>query len=251
LAADNIVLVDNIGAGHGFVTTDHGVACTTTGSPFINDCDYDQAGAILAAIYGELSPPADSLGGRILVFDQGEFVAQPASHSMGDVGYVYIPTVCEQGDAGCRLHVVFHGCKQSRADIGDQFYTRTGYNRWADANGIVVLYPQAVPGSGNPNGCWDWWGYNGADYHTRSGTQMAAVKAMVMRLAGDDESPPTSPFCQVHPGSNYSHWMAGRAHFCNFWFICANGSNDNLGWLFSSVTLYEHPEGTFSTTECP
>jgi len=38
----NIVLVDNIGAGLGFVNTDSGVACATTGSPFTNDCDYDQ-----------------------------------------------------------------------------------------------------------------------------------------------------------------------------------------------------------------
>jgi poly(3-hydroxybutyrate) depolymerase len=247
LPADTIAVVDHIGAGHGFVTTDHGVACAATGSPFINDCDYDQAGAILSAIYGELSPPAGDPGGRILEFDQGEFVSQPASHSMNDVGYVYIPTACDGGDAPCRLHVVFHGCRQSTADIGEQFYTRTGYNRWADANGIVILYPQAVSGAGNQNGCWDWWGYDGADYHTRAGTQMAAVKAMVARLAGDDEH----RFCDVHTGSSYSHWMAGRAHLCNFWSICANGSNENLGWQFSSVTLYEHPEGTFSTTPCP
>jgi len=189
LAADAIVLVDSIAAGHGFVTADHGVACAATDSPFINDCDYDQAGAILASIYGELSPPVARLSGRILEFDQGEFVSQPASHSMSNLGYVYIPTVCEEGDSGCRLHIVFHGCKQSRADIGDQFYRRTGYNRWADANGIVVLYPQAVSGSGNPNGCWDWWGYDGADYHTRNGTQVAAVKAMVTRLVSADGVP--------------------------------------------------------------
>jgi hypothetical protein len=35
----------------------------------------------------------------------------------------------------------------------------------------------------NPNGCWDWWGYTGAPYHTRNGAQMRAVKAMVDRLA--------------------------------------------------------------------
>ena len=33
-----------------------------------------------------------------------------------------------------------------------------GFNEWADAHDLVVLYPQAVADSllGNPNGCWDW-----------------------------------------------------------------------------------------------
>ena len=251
LAADNIAFVDEIAAGHGFVTADQGAPCATTGAPFINDCDYDQAGAILAAIYGELSPPAATLGGRMIEFDQEEFLSQPASHSMNDVGYAYVPAACDGGDVACRLHVVFHGCKQSTADIGDQFYTLTGYNRWADSNDIVVLYPQVVSGPGNPNACWDWWGYDSDDYHTRAGTQMAAVRAMVARLAGGDESAPTPPFCRIHGGSNYRHWKGGRVHVCNFWFICANGSNENLGWLFNSPTLFEHPEGTLSTTPCP
>jgi poly(3-hydroxybutyrate) depolymerase len=251
LAADHITFIDDIGAGHGFVTTDHGGACESTGSPFINDCDYDQAGAILASIYGELGPPAAELGGRMIEFDQAEFLSQPASHSMNDVGYVYVPAACEAGGVACRLHVVFHGCKQSTEYIGDRFYTLTGYNHWADANDIVLLYPQAVSGPGNPNGCWDWWGYDSDDYHTRSGAQMAAVRAMVARLAGADDPGPTQPFCRIHAGSNYSHWKGGRAHVCNLWFICANGSDESLGWLFTNTTLFEHPEGTLGTTPCP
>jgi hypothetical protein len=38
----------------------------------------------------------------------------------------------------------------------------------------------------NPRGCWDWWGYTGSQYATQAGAQIAAVKAMVDRLA----SPP-------------------------------------------------------------
>ena len=49
-----VKLVSDIGAGHAFVTTDKGLACGRTGEPYITDCDYDQAGTLLAHIYGEL-----------------------------------------------------------------------------------------------------------------------------------------------------------------------------------------------------
>jgi len=35
----------------------------------------------------------------------------------------------------------------------------------------------------NPRACWDWWGYTGAQYHTKSGAQVRAVKAMLDRLS--------------------------------------------------------------------
>ena len=70
--------------------------------------------------------------------------------------------------------------------MGDDFYADTGYNRWADSNVLLVLYPQvdktAVPP--NPKGCWDWVGYTGADYAVKSGVQMRAIKAMVDMLLG-------------------------------------------------------------------
>jgi poly(3-hydroxybutyrate) depolymerase len=93
------------------------------------------------------------------------------------------------------VHVALHGCRQGLEAIGERFVREAGYNRWADANRIVVLYPQAIARSGpgfagwrwtyvtNPRGCWDWWGYTGPLYHTRAGPQVRAIKAMVDRLA--------------------------------------------------------------------
>src|SRR5258705_502937 len=69
--------------------------------------------------------------------------------------------------------------------VNDTFAREAGYNRWADANRIIVLYPQAIARWWwvyNPNGCWDWWGYTGAHYHTRDGAQVRAVMAMLSRL---------------------------------------------------------------------
>jgi hypothetical protein len=67
--------------------------------------------------------------------------------------------------------------------IGDTFIDDTGYGRWAGANGLIVLMPQAEVSTANPYGCWDWWGYTGPDYLTRKGPQITAVRRMLDRLA--------------------------------------------------------------------
>ena len=54
---------------------------------------------------------------------------------------------------------------------------------WADSNNLIVLYPQAESTALNPFGCWDWWGYTGDGYATRTGTQMTAIRAMIGRIA--------------------------------------------------------------------
>ena len=66
----------------------------------------------------------------------------------------------------------------------DDFVRDAGYNRWAATNAIVVLYPQATASAANPNRCWDFWGYTGADYRIQRGPQVRAVKGMVDRLLG-------------------------------------------------------------------
>jgi poly(3-hydroxybutyrate) depolymerase len=189
---ENIDYVNNIRAGHAMVTADFGNACATTEPPFINDCGYDAAGALLEAIYGVLIPPVDA-DGTLTAFDQAEFMADPDALSMGPVGHLYVPKACAAG-AVCRLHVAFHGCRQYEAAIGDAFYAHAGYNRWAEANDIIVLYPQTAPKTTtvfglelpwpNPRGCWDWWGYTGGNYADKTAGQIAAVQAMIDRLSG-------------------------------------------------------------------
>ena len=94
----------------------------------------------------------------------------------GVSGWVYVPKRCAAG-ASCRLHVALHGCRQNSSDVGDAFVRNAGYNRWADSNDIVVLYPQT--GKGAVNSCWDWWGYDDANYAKKSAPQMTAIMAMV------------------------------------------------------------------------
>ena len=190
--SENIVHINWVPAAHAMVTEDFGNACGDVAPPFINDCDYDAAGELLTHIYGTLAPPVDPVG-TLLEFDQSEFFAADEGASLSSLAQVYIPYACANG-ATCRLHVAFHGCQQYHDNIGDAFYAGAGYNRWAESNDIVVLYPQTQPlqyaflGAHipwpNPRGCWDWWGYTGSDHHVKSSAQIRAVAAMIDRLAG-------------------------------------------------------------------
>ena len=168
-------------AGHAMVTADAGNACSATAAPYINDCDYDAAGMLLEHLLGKLSPP-QAPGGSLRRFDQKPYGARDIS--MADEGFAYVPRVCET--QRCRVHVAFHGCRQTTDDIADRFVRESGYNRWAEANRLIVLYPQAIKryfGIYNPRGCWDWWGYTGPQYATKEGPQIRAVKAMLERLS--------------------------------------------------------------------
>lgn len=189
-------------AGHSWVTMAFGNPCSANAPPYINDCHYDQAGAELKAIYGAgLKPPAGKANGRIIAFDQTEFVADgtAAANGLARVGYLYVPKTCELGaPQPCRPQIALHGCTQSAEVLRDVFYTKIGLNEWADSNRIIVLYPQAhattvaeLPPSLwltgvaniNPNGCWNWWGYSGdAQYLSKRGIQIGAIWKMVERL---------------------------------------------------------------------
>ena len=186
--AAQIRFVDNVGAGHAILTDSSAdKPCAVTESPFINDCDYTQARDILQHLYPDLQPSSTTLTGKVIAFNQRNFI-QEAYSSMNNTGYAYVPKACDS--ESCRVHVVFHGCLQTTQAIGNRFYTSTGYNQVADANKIIVLYPQAEPSPVypyNPKGCWDFWGYTSVnpidpDFYRKSGTQMQAVKGMLDRL---------------------------------------------------------------------
>ncbi|PPE66726.1 hypothetical protein C1704_08610 [Caldimonas caldifontis] len=166
-------------------------SCSSSSSPYISNCGYDGAKAVLTKIYGTLNArnnnPAAS---NYIEFSQSSFTSNPG---MASSGWVYVPSECASG-AQCKLHVALHGCQQSYSQIGDKFIKNTGYTRWADTNRIVVLFPQtkvdntsrstAASGSlANPNACWDWIGWYGSNFAQKGGSQISAIKAMVDHLA--------------------------------------------------------------------
>jgi hypothetical protein len=178
----NIEYVSNIPAGHAFVTEDKGPACDYSGRPYIVDCHYDQAGALLKQIYGPLNPRSAEPTGSFIVFNQNPFTKDLDNPGLSDEGIAYVPSACAADD-GCRVHIAFHGCGQNRTFVGDTFARDSGFARWADTNNIIVLFPQTAATPLNPQGCWDWWGYTGSDYLTRKAPQIVAVRRMIERLS--------------------------------------------------------------------
>ncbi|RDJ97383.1 extracellular catalytic domain type 2 short-chain-length polyhydroxyalkanoate depolymerase [Cupriavidus lacunae] len=192
-------------AGHTMPTWDFGEECTVTESPYLGKCRYDGAKEILSWIYGALKKPAareSQLNSRFFEFNQRPFIpsegpmAAAWDNGLDVTGWVYIPKACADG-ATCRLHVALHGCEQGQTYVplktppdGGPFYGTTfvknaGYAPWADANDVVILYPQAIsiPITINPKGCWDWWGFTARDHYAdQKGYQMRAIRAMIDRL---------------------------------------------------------------------
>jgi poly(3-hydroxybutyrate) depolymerase len=199
--AQNMTEVGIADAGHTMPTVDYGVACAKSETPFIGKCKVDGAKDMLGWIYGPapLAPPASATPqGRFIRFDQSRYLPanRPSSFSwttgMDTTGWPYVPNACAAG-APCRLHVALHGCEQGQEYVpldsgtglfyGTTFVRHAGYAQWADSNGIVVLYPQAVSIPGiNPNGCWDWWGYTGIHFADQQGVQMRAIRNMIGQL---------------------------------------------------------------------
>lgn len=198
-----------VDAGHAIITNDdNDVPCSETHAPYINDCDFIQSHRILKHIYGEDLRDAvktEELSGKIVEFNQAEFIPPSGKHSsMSEKAYAYVPKSCETG--ACRVHVAFHGCEQGanfqvkfNETYGDQYYTTTGYNELADANNIIVLYPQAEGSNTipfNPKGCWDFWGYSSNDFYKKTAPQMVAVMGMVKRL-GEQPNTATAELAQA------------------------------------------------------
>jgi poly(3-hydroxybutyrate) depolymerase len=206
----NLFYQATLGAGHAFVLAQLPQAdkdCSATASPYIDRCGYDQAGIILRHIYGALEPPRkpDELTGKVKSFSQEAYARPdtPGALSMANEGYVFVPKDCE-GATGpaCRVHIVLHGCQQDANDIGRQVVDKVGFNEWADANRIIVLYPQTrarplpLPTQPlNPLACWDWWGYVTYDdaYVTKSGRQITAIKKMLDALTAKYRPQPAPP----------------------------------------------------------
>ncbi|MFO0671349.1 MAG: hypothetical protein U0235_17250 [Polyangiaceae bacterium] len=137
-----------------------------------------------------------------------------------------------------------------------------------------MLYPQAIATRGsNPNGCWDWFGFDRADYAARTGPQMATVNAMVEALAngaidpaGDDagradasvvdaasrptDAGATEGACFVVRDSRARRQKG--AHVAWGWAAFAGGSNQALGTygFFGAVGLARDAAGSWLIADC-
>jgi len=178
----NTIIKTDLASEHGFPTLNQGQKCDKMGEPWIQNCQFDGAGELLKALYGNLKKPTkDASDVNILSFNQKEFSS--LTNFLYDEGYMYVPSNCRQAEnRQCRLHIAFHGCVQGPEYSQDIFPKTAGYNRWAEENDIVILYPSAKTGGLNLKGCWDWFGYSGKNYLTNEGAQIKALMKMINRL---------------------------------------------------------------------
>lgn len=244
----------SIGAVHGFPTDFYGASCgfSSAGTQYINNCNYHGAFIMLQHLYdGTLTAPTGRtpLAGTVTEYEQKEFISAltAATISMDAHGFVYVPSGCADRTKKCKFHISFHGCQQSKSTVQNIYATKTGFLEVAELNDIIVLFPQATANilAGNPNACWDWWGYLNANFLTQNGAQMKAVHNMLNRVVNCDGGPcyedatdaPTAPTATTTstPGTGSTPPPSGECKdnevtfrpfpgSCEYYILCACGA---------------------------
>ncbi|WP_158515182.1 PHB depolymerase family esterase [Bordetella sp. H567] len=153
--------------------------CKTSALPYIGHCKFDGAKLILTHLYPEIDSSQVVRTGAAGKLRQVPVSGAAGSAYMEDWAYLYTPASCLDGQR-CGLLVALHGCGQNYTSIGDNFVRLAGFNRWADAFHVAVLYPQTKTFFGNYGGCWDWWGYTDANYDVRKSQQLQRITGTVM-----------------------------------------------------------------------
>ena len=178
---DRIHRVDSIVADHVFPARGRGNDCNEVIPPYVGNCDFDGAGALLGYLYPGLAEPGPEAVSAVVSVE----LPGAAEAELLETAYLYIPAACEAGAQSCALHLVLHGCEQSTEAVGNDFIEMSGYLPWAEANDIVLAFPQVRKSAiapMNPHGCWDWWGYTGEDYAWRSGKQQSVLVDWIRSL---------------------------------------------------------------------
>ncbi|SPE20773.1 Candidate poly(3-hydroxybutyrate) depolymerase (PHB depolymerase) (fragment) [Burkholderiales bacterium] len=177
VAGANVPYVELDAAGHTFRTDFNGASdgpCDFSLPPYISNCRFDGAGAALPWRYGKRrAPNTGKLDGSLIALDQTPFVGPGLG--MGNTGWIHL-AASYAGARRCSLYVALHGSQQGYATLGTYFVNNAGYNRWADTNDMIVLYPQASASLLNLHSCWDWVGRYGCDFDQKSGVRTKAIR---------------------------------------------------------------------------
>lgn len=157
----------------------------------INNCAFDLSGAMLRHLYG----PDAAIKPRVPVRHSLRWIdtwpywpaeAGPTNQStMLRWAPAYVPAACvglAQVDK-CRVHVNYHGCTSKPLNSTDAgWYERLIWvqsidlNQYAEANDIIVIYPQAAGSVDIGEGCFNWASYEDDPlFDTRLGVQLNTV----------------------------------------------------------------------------
>ncbi|CAG7660790.1 unnamed protein product [Allacma fusca] len=179
----------------------YGGKCTdaSANTDYIGNCGFSGALESLQFLLGpSIKRPGNERLEPLQTFNQREFFI-PERHDMDDVGFVYVPKACKLSNPGrdrpgfggsrpaeCYLHFYFHGCFSGRDFLGMNHTVNSGFLQVAEANNIIMVFPQSVKSPENDIGCWDTYGFTGKDFATRKGAQVQVVHKMLQRVLGND-----------------------------------------------------------------
>jgi len=148
----------------------------------VNNCHYDLSGDMLTHIYGTLAPRTMAVQPLRLV-DQWSFMpktGQWRSSGLERWAIVYVPTGCKGAVHRCRVHVNYHGCTARDWNRRRLWASALDLNEYGEANGIVIVYPQAAGDQATGTGCWNW-GFAADDplFDARNSVQLKTVVQLV------------------------------------------------------------------------
>eukprot|EP00913_Durusdinium_trenchii_P016311 g15330.t1 len=146
----------------------------------VNNCNYDLSGDSLRAFYGEIKPRKVAHPTLVHV-DQWKYLPPEATFNatIGELprgglwkfALVYVPESCKER------------CIKKRLDRRRLWATSINLNEYAEANDIIVVYPQAAGSHGEGIGCWNW-GDEKADHYfdTRRAVQLRTIMNLLEDL---------------------------------------------------------------------
>jgi len=203
---DSIRVDYEVNATHGWVVDGHTCGegepgsiasacgrCCCSPSSLLACEGVDLAGRFLGHLLGPLpqavAPPAPARRSRADDYDLIEVRQEryvPADWTLDSAGlwhtaYVYAPIGCKFAPNLCPVHVHYHGCVWGAEYTGTDLLKRLGILDYAEAYGMIVLFPQASS-TVDSGGCWDWTGETTHHFDTQEGPQLATVAAMLADL---------------------------------------------------------------------
>lgn len=193
----------------------------------VNNCGYDLSGDMLRTFFGDRVQPRTETRRRGLRWiEQWKYLPRSAGPANASTllrwAPAYVPESCEANLLLCAVHVNYHGCTPNPKKRGADRHSRTwadrlvwvnsiDINNYAEANRIVVLYPQAAGSDSIGEGCFNWASYEDDPlFDTRLGVQLNTVLGMLAALpevlqhdggyfeSGEPPDPPTLGFRRNH-----------------------------------------------------
>ena len=154
----------------------------------VNNCELDFSGKMLMHLYSkEVKPRTRAITRNIRWVDQWRYLPAIAGNGTGSTmlrwAPVYVPKGCQHDVDKCHVHVNYHGCtNKPKSSSMASWWERLlwvhniGLNEYAEANDLVIVYPQAAGSDDVGEGCFNWASYEDDPlFDTRLGVQLNTV----------------------------------------------------------------------------